>query len=221
MPGPASPAVDESESPSLPPQDAPISSTAADTPNPSATRRPTLPSEPAAAEPSPPLPSATDQSRSARYGHVTLSPVPPPPAPSSTRVPGDACSSMAPRRSSYPSPSPSDIAGRLFPEQPAGAGPDDSLGTTAARGKGPALANTDAPVGSSRSAASQQQLHEYREKLARDLELREMSAREFPRRRRTSHACRPYWRRRRPILLCIWPCRPMRRLSPETRSEAA
>ncbi|GJN84949.1 autoinducer 2 sensor kinase/phosphatase luxQ [Purpureocillium lilacinum] len=84
---------------------------------------------------------------------------------------------MAPRRSSYPSPSPSDIAGRLFPEQPAGAGPDDSLGTTAARGKGPALANTDAPVGSSRSAASQQQLHEYREKLARDLELREMSAR--------------------------------------------
>ncbi|UNI19972.1 hypothetical protein JDV02_006114 [Purpureocillium takamizusanense] len=85
---------------------------------------------------------------------------------------------MAPRRSSYPLPTPSDVAGSPFPVQTAGAGPDESsLGTPPARAKGPAVASVDAPAGSSRSTASQQQLNEYREKLACDLEFREMSAR--------------------------------------------
>ncbi|KAJ6441893.1 autoinducer 2 sensor kinase/phosphatase luxQ [Purpureocillium lavendulum] len=86
---------------------------------------------------------------------------------------------MAPRRFSYPSASPSDVPGRLLPDQPAGASPDEALTPTTTPAKGTAL-NADAPAGSSRSIASQQQLNEYREKLARDLELREMSARGIP-----------------------------------------
>ncbi|POR37398.1 Peroxide stress-activated histidine kinase mak1 [Tolypocladium paradoxum] len=106
---------------------------------------------------------------------------------------------MAQRRSSYPSSSSVDPSGRLLPErQTGGAGANANASTIAGAGAGASTtANDGLPLtaaagnakgitaaapemtapGASRTAASQKQLNEYREKLARDLEVRELSAR--------------------------------------------
>ncbi|PNY25135.1 Peroxide stress-activated histidine kinase mak1 [Tolypocladium capitatum] len=95
---------------------------------------------------------------------------------------------MAQRRSSYHS-SPVDPPGRLLPERLAGGASananavdaaDDGLPLTATAGnaKGDTAAAPDpAPPAASRTATSQKHLNEYREKLACDLEIRELSAR--------------------------------------------
>lgn len=102
---------------------------------------------------------------------------------------------MAQRRSSYSSSSsPVDPSGRLLPERQTGGGGADANASTAAgasagandglpltatagnaKGFTAAAPDMTAP-GPSRTATSQKQLHEYREKLARDLETREPSA---------------------------------------------